>query len=114
MPYVIRQNNPTEGETSFDDVIYGTITAPNEELDDMVLIKQDGYPTYNFANVIDDHLMEITHVVRGNEYLSSAPKYNRLYQAFGWDIPVYVHCPTITDENHKNCPSVTEPLRSRI
>ena len=101
MPYVIRQNNPTEGETSFDDVIYGTITAPNEELDDMVLIKQDGYPTYNFANVIDDHLMEITHVVRGNEYLSSAPKYNRLYQAFGWDIPVYVHCPTITDENHK-------------
>ena len=101
VPYVIRQNNPTEGETSFDDVIYGTITAPNEELDDMVLIKQDGYPTYNFANVIDDHLMEITHVVRGNEYLSSAPKYNRLYQAFGWDIPVYVHCPTITDENHK-------------
>ena len=101
VPYVIRQNNPTEGETSFDDVIYGTITAPNEELDDMVLIKQDGYPTYNFANVIDDHLMEITHVVRGNEYLSSAPKYNRLYQAFGWNIPVYVHCPTITDENHK-------------
>ena len=100
VPYVIRQNNPTEGETSFDDVIYGTITAPNEELDDMVLIKQDGYPTYNFANVIDDHLMEITHVVRGNEYLSSAPKYNRLYQAFGWDIPVYVHCPLITDETH--------------
>ncbi len=101
VPYVIRQNNPTEGETAFDDVIYGRITAPNEELDDMVLIKADGYPTYNFANVIDDHLMKITHVVRGNEYLSSAPKYNRLYEAFGWDIPVYVHCPTITDENHK-------------
>lgn len=101
VPYVIRQNNPTEGETSFDDVIYGKITAPNEELDDMVLIKADGYPTYNFANVVDDHLMEITHVVRGNEYLSSAPKYNRLYEAFGWEVPVYVHCPTITDENHK-------------
>ena len=100
-PYVIRQNNPVEGETTFDDVIYGKITAPNEELDDMVLIKADGYPTYNFANVVDDHLMEITHVVRGNEYLSSAPKYNRLYKAFGWDIPVYVHCPTITDEDHK-------------
>lgn len=99
--YVIRQNNPTEGETCFDDVIYGRITAPNAELDDMVLIKADGFPTYNFANVIDDHLMEITHVVRGNEYLSSAPKYNRLYEAFGWEVPVYVHCPTITDENHK-------------
>lgn len=101
VPYVIRQNNPVEGETSFDDVIYGTITAPNEELDDMVLIKADGYPTYNFANVVDDHLMEITHVVRGNEYLSSAPKYNRLYKAFGWEVPVYIHCPLITDENHK-------------
>ena len=74
---------------------------PNAELDDMILIKSDGYPTYNFANVIDDHLMGITHVVRGNEYLSSAPKYNRLYEAFGWDVPVYVHCPLITDENHK-------------
>ena len=82
MPYDIRQNNPTEGETSYDDVIYGKITAPNDELDDMILIKSDGYPTYNFANVIDDHLMEITHVVRGNEYLSSAPKYIRLYEAF--------------------------------
>ena len=101
IPYVIRQNNPTEGETSFDDVIYGHISAPNEELDDMVLIKSDGYPTYNFANVVDDHLMGITHVVRGNEYLSSAPKYNRLYEAFGWDVPVYIHCPTITDEEHK-------------
>ncbi|MBO4396573.1 MAG: glutamate--tRNA ligase [Eubacterium sp.] len=101
IPFVIRQNNPTEGETTFDDVIYGAITAPNSELDDMVLIKSDGYPTYNFANVVDDHLMGITHVVRGNEYLSSAPKYNRLYNAFGWDIPVYIHCPTITDEDHK-------------
>lgn len=100
-PYVIRQNNPAEGKTSFDDVIYGKITVQNAELDDMILIKSDGFPTYNFANVIDDHLMEITHVVRGNEYLSSAPKYNRLYDAFGWDIPVYLHCPTITDENHK-------------
>ena len=101
VPYVIRQNNPTEGETTFDDVIYGQISAPNEELDDMILIKSDGFPTYNFANVVDDHLMGITHVVRGNEYLSSAPKYNRLYQAFGWEVPVYVHCPLITDENHK-------------
>ena len=101
VPYVIRQNNPTEGETSFDDVIYGKISAPNEDLDDMILIKSDGYPTYNFANVIDDHLMEITHVVRGNEYLSSAPKYNRLYEAFGWEIPAYIHCPIITDEDHK-------------
>ncbi len=100
-PWVIRLNVPNEGTTSFEDEIYGTITVPNEELDDMILIKSDGFPTYNFANVIDDHLMEITHVVRGNEYLSSAPKYNRLYQAFGWDIPVYVHCPLITDENHK-------------
>ena len=101
VPYVIRQNNPTEGTTSFHDIIYGDITVPNEDLDDMVLIKSDGYPTYNFANVVDDHLMEITHVVRGNEYLSSAPKYNRLYEAFGWEIPSYIHCPTITDENHK-------------
>ena len=101
VPYVIRHNNPTEGETSFDDIIYGKITAPNDELDDMILIKSDGYPTYNFANVIDDHLMGITHVVRGNEYLSSAPKYNRLYEAFGWEIPEYIHCPLITDENHK-------------
>ncbi len=101
MPYVIRQNNPTEGTTTFQDDIYGDITVNNDELDDMVLIKTDGYPTYNFANVVDDHLMGITHVVRGNEYLSSAPKYNRLYEAFGWEIPVYVHCPLITDENHK-------------
>lgn len=100
-PWVIRLNVPNEGTTTFHDEIYGDITVPNEELDDMILIKSDGYPTYNFANVIDDHLMEITHVVRGNEYLSSAPKYNRLYEAFGWKVPVYVHCPLITDENHK-------------
>lgn len=100
-PYVIRVNMPTEGTTSFQDDIYGEITVPNCELDDMILIKSDGYPTYNFANVIDDHLQGITHVVRGNEYLSSAPKYNHLYEAFGWDIPTYVHCPLITDEHHK-------------
>lgn len=100
-PFVIRQNNPTEGTTTFHDELYGDITVENSELDDMVLIKSDGYPTYNFANVVDDHLMEITHVVRGNEYLSSAPKYNRLYDAFGWKIPKYVHCPTITNEEHK-------------
>ena len=100
-PYVVRINMPTEGPTTFHDEIYGDITVPNAELDDMILIKSDGYPTYNFANVIDDHLMNITHVVRGNEYLSSAPKYNRLYEAFGWEVPVYVHCPLITDENHK-------------
>lgn len=101
MPYVIRQNNPNTGTTSFHDEIYGDITVDNAELDDMILIKSDGYPTYNFANVIDDHLMGITHVVRGNEYLSSTPKYNRLYEAFGWEIPTYVHCPLITDEEHK-------------
>ena len=100
-PFVIRQNIPMEGTTTFHDELYGDISVENAELDDMILIKSDGYPTYNFANVIDDHLMGITHVVRGNEYLSSAPKYNRLYEAFGWEIPVYVHCPVITDENHK-------------
>ncbi|MCR5144021.1 MAG: glutamate--tRNA ligase [Lachnospiraceae bacterium] len=101
VPYVIRQNNPRTGTTSFEDEIYGTITVDNSELDDMILIKSDGYPTYNFANVVDDHLMGITHVVRGNEYLSSSPKYNRLYEAFGWDVPVYVHCPLITNEEHQ-------------
>ena len=101
MPFVIRQNNPKEGTTTFHDDIYGDISVDNSELDDMVLIKSDGYPTYNFANVVDDHLMGITHVVRGNEYLSSSPKYNRLYEAFGWEVPVYVHCPTITNEEHK-------------
>ena len=100
-PFVIRQNNPKEGTTTFHDEIYGDITVDNAELDDMVLIKSDGHPTYNFANVVDDHLMKITHVVRGNEYLSSSPKYNRLYDAFGWKVPVYVHCPTITNEEHK-------------
>ncbi|MCI8813875.1 MAG: glutamate--tRNA ligase [Lachnospiraceae bacterium] len=100
-PYVIRFNMPTEGTTTFHDDIYGAITVPNEELEDLILIKTDGYPTYNFANVVDDHLMEITHVVRGNEYLSSAPKYNRIYQAFGWEVPTYVHCPLITNEDHQ-------------
>ena len=100
-PYVIRQNIPREGTTTFHDEIYGDITVPNAELDDMILIKSDEYPTYNFANVVDDHLMHITHVVRGNEYLSSSPKYTRLYAAFGWEEPVYVHCPLITDENHQ-------------
>ncbi len=100
VPYVIRQKNPTTGTTSFQDEIYGEITVNNDELDDMILIKSDGYPTYNFANVVDDHLMGITHVVRGNEYLSSSPKYNRLYEAFGWEVPIYVHCPLITDEEH--------------
>jgi len=99
--YVIRQNNPVEGSTTFHDVIFGDITVDNEELDDMVLIKSDGYPTYNFANVVDDHMMKITHVVRGNEYLSSTPKYTRLYQDFGWQEPFYIHCPLITNEEHK-------------
>ncbi len=101
IPYVIRANVPNEGETTFHDEIYGDITQPNSELDDMILIKSDGYPTYNFANVIDDHLMNITHVVRGNEYLSSAPKYTRLYEAFGWEEPKYIHCPLITNEEHQ-------------
>lgn len=100
-PFVIRQNNPKEGTTTFHDELYGDITVDNSELDDMILIKSDGYPTYNFANVVDDHTMNITHVVRGNEYLSSSPKYVRLYDAFGWQVPVYVHLPLITDENHK-------------
>ena len=100
-PYVIRINMPTEGTTTFVDELYGEITVENKELDDMILIKSDGYPTYNFANVIDDHLQQITHVVRGNEYISSSPKYQRLYEAFGWEPPKYVHLPLITDENHK-------------
>ncbi len=101
IPYVIRQNNPSEGSTTFHDAIFGDITVDNEELDDMILIKSDGYPTYNFANVIDDYMMKITHVVRGNEYLSSTPKYTRLYQDFGWEEPEYVHLPLITNEEHK-------------
>ena len=101
IPYVIRQNVPQEGTTKFVDEIYGEIEVPNAELDDMILIKSDGFPTYNFANVVDDHTMGITHVVRGNEYLSSAPKYNRLYEAFGWEVPVYIHCPLLTNEDHQ-------------
>ncbi|MCL2050768.1 MAG: glutamate--tRNA ligase [Lachnospiraceae bacterium] len=101
IPYVIRQNNPRTGTTTFHDELYGDITVENTELDDMILLKSDGFPTYNFANVVDDHLMEITHVVRGNEYLSSSPKYNRLYEAFGWQVPIYVHLPLITDTEHK-------------
>jgi glutamyl-tRNA synthetase len=93
--FVIRQKMPDTGSTSFEDAVYGTITVDNNELEDQVLIKSDGLPTYNFANVIDDHLMNITHVVRGNEYLSSTPKYNLLYQAYGWEIPTYVHVSTI-------------------
>ncbi|MBR4758883.1 MAG: glutamate--tRNA ligase, partial [Lachnospiraceae bacterium] len=100
-PYVIRQNVPAEGTTTFHDELYGDISVENAELDDMILIKSDGYPTYNFANVVDDHLMGITHVVRGNEYLSSSPKYNLLYEAFGWEVPKYIHCPLITDEQHQ-------------
>ena len=97
---MISQNNHTEVKKTFQDEIYWDIQVDNGELDDMILIKSDGYPTYNFANVVDDHLMGITHVVRGNEYLSSSPKYNRLYEAFGWEVPTYVHCPLITDEEH--------------
>lgn len=101
IPYVIRQNNPTSGMTVFEDKIYGAISVDNSELDDMILIKSDGFPTYNFANVVDDHLMGITHVVRGSEYLSSSPKYNRLYEAFGWEVPIYVHCPPIMKDAHQ-------------
>ena len=101
-PYVVRINMPTEGTTTFHDEIYGDITVPNAELDDMILIKSDGYPTYNFANVIDDHLMNISHVVRGNEYLSSTPKYNLIYKTFDWEIPTYIHLPPVNkDETHK-------------
>ena len=101
-PFVIRQRIPEEGSTTFHDEIFGDITVENSTLDDQVLMKRDGLPTYNFANVIDDHLMGITHVVRGSEYLSSAPKYNLLYQGFGWDIPKYVHCsPVMRDAHNK-------------
>ena len=101
-PYVIRQRIPEEGTTTFHDVSFGDITVENKTLDDQVLLKRDGLPTYNFANVVDDHLMGITHVVRGSEYLSSAPKYNLLYEAFGWEIPTYVHCsPVMRDAQHK-------------
>lgn len=101
-PYVIRQNIPLTGTTSFNDELYGTITVENSTLDDNVLLKSDGLPTYNFANVVDDHLMGITHVMRGIEYLSSSPKYNLLYEAFGWEIPKYVHVtPIMRDAQHK-------------
>lgn len=101
-PYVIRQKIPAEGSTVFSDAVFGDITVENSTLDDQVLIKRDGLPTYNFANVIDDHLMGITHVVRGSEYLSSAPKYNLLYQGFGWDVPTYIHCsPVMRDAHNK-------------
>ncbi len=101
-PYVIRQRIPETGTTTFHDVIFGDITVENATLDDQVLLKRDGLPTYNFANVIDDHLMGITHVVRGSEYLSSAPKYDLLYQSFGWDVPTYVHCsPVMRDQHNK-------------
>ena len=102
LPYVIRQRIPREGSTTFHDISFGDITVPNKDLDDQVLLKRDGLPTYNFANVVDDHLMGITHVVRGSEYLSSAPKYDLLYQGFGWEVPTYVHCsPVMRDAQHK-------------
>ena len=101
-PYVIRQKMPSEGVVAFDDLIYGRIEVDASELEDQILIKSDGMPTYNFANVVDDHLMKITHVIRGNEYLSSSPKYNLLYEAFGWEKPVYIHCPPVMkDANNK-------------
>ena len=127
-PYVVRQRIPKEGTTTFHDAIFGDITVENKTLDDQVLLKRDGLPTYNFANVIDDHLMGITHVVRGSEYLSSAPKYNLLYEAFGWEVPTYVHCsPVMRDSQHKMskrhgdqpsrssspCPSWPRPSTSR-
>ncbi|NLW11725.1 MAG: glutamate--tRNA ligase [Clostridiaceae bacterium] len=101
LPYVIRQKMPLDGATTFEDAVYGSITVENSELEDQVLLKSDGYPTYNFANVVDDHAMGITHVVRGSEYLSSTPKYNLLYQAFGWEVPTYVHLPLINGMDGK-------------
>ena len=102
VPFVIRQKMPDSGTTTFSDVVYGDITVENTELDDQILMKADGFPTYNFANVVDDPLMHITHVVRGSEYLSSTPKYNLLYKAFGWEPPVYVHLPAVMrDAHHK-------------
>ncbi|MBE7040584.1 MAG: glutamate--tRNA ligase [Ruminococcaceae bacterium] len=101
VPYVIRQKIPHHGTTSFIDEIYGKITVDNASLDDNILLKSDGYPTYNFANVIDDHLMNITHIIRGSEYLSSTPKYNLLYEAFGWEIPTYIHVSPVMRDAHK-------------
>ncbi len=99
-PYVVRQDIPTEGETTYNDMVYGDITVPNSDMEDNVLLKSDGYPTYNLANVVDDHLMEISHVIRGVEYLSSTPKYNLLYKALGWDIPRYIHLPPVMRDKH--------------
>jgi nondiscriminating glutamyl-tRNA synthetase len=99
--YVIRQQMPKEGTTNYDDLVYGLISIENKVLEDQILLKSDGYPTYNFANVIDDHLMKITHVVRGNEYLSSTPKYLQLYEAFGWEYPKYVHLPQVIKDDGK-------------
>ena len=113
-PYVIRQKSPLTGESTYHDCVYGDITIPNEELDDQILIKADGFPTYNFANVIDDHTMGITHVVRGSEYLSSTPKYNALYEAFGWDIPTYIHLPLIMGKSiDENGETVVSKLSKR-
>lgn len=97
--HVVRQKMPVTGSTTFEDAVFGSITVDNSELEDQVLLKSDGFPTYNFANVVDDHMMDITHVVRGSEYLSSAPKYNLLYDAFGWQIPTYVHLPLIVGQD---------------
>ena len=99
LPYVIRQKMPERGTTAFKDIVYGEISIDNSELEDQILLKSDGFPTYNFANVIDDHLMKITHIVRGNEYLSSTPKYNLIYRAFEWEIPQYIHVPLIVKES---------------
>ena len=110
VPYVIRQKVPLEGETSFKDLVYGKITIKNEEIEDQILLKADGYPTYNFANVVDDHLMRVTHVVRGCEYLTSTPKYNLLYESFNWEKPLYVHLPLIMGKNKDGS---TEKLSKR-
>lgn len=101
IPYVVRQNIPREGETTYTDAVFGEITVPNADLDDNVLLKTDGMPTYNLANVVDDYLMGITHVIRGVEYLSSTPKYNHLYKAFGWDIPQYIHMPVVMKDKQR-------------
>ena len=112
VPFVIRQKMPQEGSVTYEDAVFGTITVPCSELEDQISIKSDGFPTYNFANVIDDHLMKITHVVRGSEYVSSTPKYILLYEAFGWDVPVFVHLPLITKKAAERCRSVKAMLPS--
>ncbi len=99
--FVVRQNIPTQGETTYSDAVFGDITVPNSDLDDNVLLKSDGMPTYNLANVVDDHLMGITHVIRGTEYLSSTPKYNHLYRAFGWELPLYIHLPVVMKDKQR-------------